>query len=234
MTPFMQSTIRWFSETGVDPAEMQWFDMSGTMDGSSTPQHWLREYRPPFEKCVVVWKGQSKTNESFEFVMTVVGTDPEKGIVLTGYKGPSNQDKRKVPQMTYVLYQDMVNYGPVNENEFLDEKDGQVMLAVVANWYRLLAEGCSAYKPYVKQTFTNRRKMAQGKAPSYDWTTVYIEPPKPRSEAAGGTHASPRLHDRRGHLRKLKSGRNVWVKPCKVGDATKGAVWHDYAIKEVA
>ena len=86
--------------------------------------------------------------------------------------------------------------------------------------------------PVVQQTFTNRRKIAQGKTPTYDWTTVVVEPVKPRKEDQGGTHASPRLHDRRGHLRRLKTGKNVWVKSCKVGDASKGAIFHDYAIKE--
>ena len=35
--------------------------------------------------------------------------------------------------------------------------------------------------------------------------------PKPAT-AKGGTHASPRPHDRRGHPRHLKSGREVWVR----------------------
>ena len=61
-----------------------------------------------------------------------------------------------------------------------------------------------------------------------------IEPTAPRQEAKGGTHASPRQHDRRGHLRRLKSGKNVWVKPHKVGDPSKGVVFHDYRILEAA
>ena len=39
--------------------------------------------------------------------------------------------------------------------------------------------------------------------------------PKPAT-AKGGTHASPRPHDRRGHPRHLKSGRTVWVRDCKI------------------
>lgn len=136
--------------------------------------------------------------------------------------------------MVYLLDEGMIRYGPVDEADVVSEEDANILLAVVANWYRLLSQGCAMHKPSVSQTFTNRRKIAQGKTPSYDWTTVYIEPSKQRSEGAGGTHASPRLHDRRGHLRRLKSGRNVWVKACKVGDASKGAVWHDYAVREAA
>jgi hypothetical protein len=75
------------------------------------------------------------------------------------------------------------------------------------------------------------KKIRQSKVPTYDWTTVVIEPRRPRPEDQGGTHASPRWHERRGHWRTLKSGKQVWVKNCAVGDKAKGAVFHDYQIK---
>ena len=233
MTPFIQSTVRWMVEGGIDPTEVQWFDISGTMDKSSVEQNWLQEYRPPFEKCIVVWQGKSESHQTYEMFMTVWNTDPETGIVITVYKGPHGQRPRKLPPMVYVIDDGMIRYGPVEDGDVVSEEDANMILAVVANWYRLLAHGCAVYKPRVSQTFTNRRKMAQGKTPSYEWTTVYIEPSKPRSEGTGRTHESPRLHDRRGHLRRLRTGRNVWVRECKVGDAAKGRVWHDYVVKEV-
>jgi hypothetical protein len=94
-----------------------------------------------------------------------------------------------------------------------------------------LAKGGTAQVPQIKQTFTNKRKIAQGKPPAYDWKTVVIAPIKPRSEYRGGTHASPRQHDRRGHMRRLKNGKTVWVKSCKVGLASLGSVFHDYQLK---
>lgn len=39
------------------------------------------------------------------------------------------------------------------------------------------------------------------------------------------------LHDRRGHLRKLASGKTVWIKQCKVGKASLGTVFHDYEVR---
>ncbi len=234
MTPLVQSTIKWMSESDFDITDTQWFDVSGTLDQSTVDQNWLQEYRPPFEKCVVVWQGKTKTHEVYEMLMITVGDNPENGIVLAVHKGPYGQKPRKMPLMVYALDDGSIKYGPLQEGDQIDQKDAEMVLGFVGNWYRLLSESCPSYKPVVRDTFTNRRKIAQGKAPSYDWTTVYIEPSKPRSEAKGGTHASPRQHDRRGHLRRLRSGKNVWVKPCKVGDPSKGIVWHDYAIKEAA
>jgi hypothetical protein len=66
-----------------------------------------------------------------------------------------------------------------------------------------------------------------------EYRTVIIEPIKPaKREHLGGTHASPRQHDRRGHMRRLPGGRQVWVKPCRVGDAALGTVFHDYEVRE--
>jgi hypothetical protein len=234
MTPFIRSTMRWMVESDIDPTEMQWFDISGTLDQSTIDQNWLHEYRPPFERCMVVWQGRSANHEVYEFLMTVVGMDPEEGIVLSVHKGAHGQMPQKMPLLVYVLDEGLIRYGPVEEGDTIPEKDAQMVLAMVGNWYRVLSQRCSSYKPVVRNTFTNRRKIAQGKVPTYDWTMVYIEPSKPRSESKGGTHASPRQHDRRGHLRRLRSGKNVWVRPCKVGDPTKGVVWHGYAIREAA
>jgi hypothetical protein len=46
-----------------------------------------------------------------------------------------------------------------------------------------------------------------------------------------GTHASPRLHWRRGHIRHLASGAVAIISPCLVGSAEQGVVKHDYAVR---
>ncbi len=50
----------------------------------------------------------------------------------------------------------------------------------------------------------------------------------------GGTHASPRLHLRRGHPRQYAPGKYCWVQPCVVGNKAAGMVHKDYAIKHAA
>lgn len=46
----------------------------------------------------------------------------------------------------------------------------------------------------------------------------------------GGTHASPRAHLRRGHIRKISDDRRVWVSPTIVNPGAKGAVEKDYQV----
>jgi hypothetical protein len=47
---------------------------------------------------------------------------------------------------------------------------------------------------------------------------------------AGGTHASPCWHIRRGHWRTLSGGRRTFVRECEVGDPAKGGVVKDYRV----
>lgn len=52
----------------------------------------------------------------------------------------------------------------------------------------------------------------------------------------GGHHAPPRLHWRRGHIRRQRHGpgramvKKVWIAPMLVGDAKRGVVTHDYQV----
>jgi len=233
-TQLVRDSMKLMADAGIDIVDIKWFDLSGGFtDQQRADLDPVMTHRPPFDRCFVVWKGRTKTHASYEVLMLVAGNDPEDGITVSMWKGPTGTRLRPIPAMFYFIEGDQIRYGAVNDDEPVDKELAELMLAQVGVWYGLMDRRIYAYVPIVRDTFTNRRKMQQGKAPTYDWTTVYIEPAKPRSDSKGGTHASPRLHDRRGHLRRLTTGKNVWVKACKVGDASNGAIFHDYKIEAV-
>lgn len=234
-TQLVRETMKMVAEQGLDPVEMHWFDATGCFsDGSEETQTPLHNSRPPFQRCMVCWEGKSRSHQRMRMWLLVAGDDPEEGIVLTTWRQPANQPAVSSPVMVYILDDNQIRYGPVDEGVTMDKTEAEMILGFVSAWLESLSRRIEAYVPSVVQTFTNRRKIAQGKVPAYEWRTVMIEPTAPRQDSKGGTHASPRLHDRRGHLRRLRSGKNVWVKAHKVGDATKGIVFHDYQIKEVS
>jgi len=236
-TPLVRSTMKWMVD-GVDIADYHWFDITGLPDQTThniVEQNWLYEYRPPFEMCMVCWQAYSKRdNQNYNLIVMIEGDDPNEGVMVTVFRGELGTDPIVLTPLVYIIEDGLLRYGAVDENVVIEKHDGEMILGFIAGWYRSLAQGCNAYVPSVSQTFTNKRKIAQGKLPTYEWRTVVIEPTKPKSESKGGTHASPRLHDRRGHLRRLQNGKNVWVRSCKVGDASKGVIFHDYKIGAVA
>lgn len=80
----------------------------------------------------------------------------------------------------------------------------------------------------------NRKRERNGKKPLYSYWVLEIDEgkgsAKSSAESSGGSHASPRVHLRRGHIRRLPD-RNVWVNACVVGNKASGMVAKDYAFK---
>ncbi len=114
------------------------------------------------------------------------------------------------------------------ESESDDDDEARGYMAGVLEYFqaRVNPEG---YRATAKRSLINAKRAKKGKPPlQYDWHTVTIKPPQMKSEPKGGTHASPRQHDRRGHWRNHPSGKRVWVKACTVGDPAKGLVSKDY------
>jgi hypothetical protein len=78
----------------------------------------------------------------------------------------------------------------------------------------------------------NYRRIKKGKLPFYETKILVIDTKEKlasQQQTRTGTHASPRQHLRRGHIRRLPSG-NYWVNSCVVGDAEKGTIHKQYAV----
>lgn len=78
---------------------------------------------------------------------------------------------------------------------------------------------------------TNAKRLAKGKKPLFEWKVIDITANHvlPENSApTGRTHASPRRHVRRGHMRQYKSGKVAWVKQTMVGRIEFGYIHHSY------
>jgi hypothetical protein len=79
--------------------------------------------------------------------------------------------------------------------------------------------------------FMNQKRSAKGKQPLFSFWTLHLPAPAANDgPLLGGTHASPRLHLRRGHIRQYAPGKYTWVEACVVGSKQAGIVSKDYAM----
>lgn len=74
----------------------------------------------------------------------------------------------------------------------------------------------------------NKKRITNGKSPFSDYHILTIRPSRTERRERTGTHASPRQHLRRGHIRRLDETRTVWVNQCIVGSMAHGVVDKDY------
>lgn len=78
-----------------------------------------------------------------------------------------------------------------------------------------------------------RQRERHKRQPLYSYHVLTIDQHhKDAHEAAqGGTHASPRLHIRRGHIRVMANGKRVFVRQHFVGTKDRGVVDKDYRME---
>lgn len=82
-------------------------------------------------------------------------------------------------------------------------------------------------------TALNKKRLKKGKVPIYSYKTLVLKTRQQRLTGNGhGTHESPRIHLRRGHIKRRKTG-NFWWEPCVVGDRARGIVMKDYRADEL-
>jgi hypothetical protein len=81
-------------------------------------------------------------------------------------------------------------------------------------------------------TALNRKRTEKGKQPffSYKILQLFDDKKSSSSKGVGLQHSSPRMHLRRGHLRRLDN-KVVWVRPAMVGaESNHGVILKDYAV----
>ena len=82
----------------------------------------------------------------------------------------------------------------------------------------------------VPDASANQMRRARGKTKLFTYKVLTIGGLKKHSKHAGGTHASPRSHLRRGYYRNYKSGKRAWVNACMIKGNGEGFVHKDYNV----
>lgn len=217
MTPLIQEAVKFAPE----PETAMWFDV-GNMDlieGIRVPIDVLMNL--PFPRTGVA--GIDKTGQHFSLWMT-------QGDKTVAVGGCSMGHKKYFEPFLFVETEDGIKF--YRKDKEISEEEIRPAIRMAGAVLMKLYLGATGYRAVPQKTFINKKRLAKGKpALTFDWHTVEIKPPSTKNEPQGGTHASPRLHNRRGHWRFIKSTqKKVWVNSCVVGDASKGVIFKDYKL----
>jgi hypothetical protein len=237
MNVFIEKMAILCYEHGMSPEDWMWFDMSGQINGSMQcdPTGALSTYRPPFPLTIIAMRSV-RDGGTYDIVVGLKGEDPETGIQVALMINHNDSTPRFFDPFTYLIRDGRLHVD--GKESLADEQIRKgtspriVALQTLSFFYERLAQtAVPCHHPTIEKTFLNQRRIEKGKAPKYTWHTLIVGAETVVRDDLGGTHASPRYHDRRGHQRRLKNGKVIWVKACKVGDPSKGAVFKDYAVR---
>jgi len=109
-----------------------------------------------------------------------------------------------------------------------DERKPEAFMYIICSF--LSALHCSNIKreEHAPEAKLQQSRASRGKAPLFSYWTLQLDGKSERGEDKGGTHASPRLHLRRGHPRQYAPDKWTWVQACAVGNKALGMVHKDY------
>ena len=222
MTPLIREMVA----LAPDMAEqMHWFDCGTAPEGLPVNLDSVNDNPLPYDQCAVC----GMVDDGGKWIILLRQVDQVVGVAAWSLRA-KRYDKH--PSFTYARTDEGLRIASIDENPQGTEA-ARGVLAAIGRWLMSLTPQTQAYRATARPSFINSKRRAKGKPPAlFDWRTVVIAPPPEPGPPKGGTHASPRLHDRRGHWRTTASGKRVWVRDCKVGDASKGVVFKDYKIKD--
>lgn len=187
------------------------------------------ESRAPFPNTLLQFETPSNPSVSH---LLVLWTERQDGSVVLVVAQRERNKKFSTPLPTVVTIGDD---GVFNYKRFGFDANAEKVIsrahAYALNLFYVL--GCSNVEATNNSALTalNKKRARAGKYPVLEYKTLVLKVNGQASngQPQGGSHASPRVHLRRGHVRHLDSGRRVWVQACVVG-STHGMVLKDYRV----
>jgi len=125
-----------------------------------------------------------------------------------------------------------------DENQGLEKETIEPLRAMMLTPIQELLEALSCNNVYTETLgeFNHKKKndklIKQGKLPSYETKILVVDSSAKLVDKTdlGGTHASPRQHLRRGHIRRY-STYNIWINNQVIGKASDGIIEKSYEVK---
>lgn len=238
MTPLITKAVTFFPDLAAD---YKWFDLADIDHGKEFTHEENMEVLKnplPFPKCAIA--GIDLDGQTY----AVLVSQEDDMLLVHGANTIAAFDNLRVQKdATFRVnpFEEKINEGITIffEDKRIYEHEptmdyakniSVISVVIIAMFLRNLGRESLAtvYTPVPSKNHAKR--IRQGKLPLFEWNTVVIEPPKQKLPYQGGSHASPRLHDVRGHWVN-RNGKRFWRKAHQRGDASIGVVFHDYKLK---
>jgi hypothetical protein len=236
--PFSPVKHIWFDFSGMDKAHDNLIERFGEKRLADFAQNELVERFPlPFERIAIVIPTTNKKN--IPITLERVGNKMTFEFWADGLdEAASTVALEGTIKDMYVFFHPKFEK-LIQQAQIHDYCEQHQMLINMVMW-GLVAISLNMVPPENSRGYKcvanpkNLQRIKRGKKPLFEWQTIVIERKvSALSVGSGGTHASPKPHDRRGHQRRLKNGTTIYIRPTTINRhkiKTEGFVHHDYRV----
>lgn len=184
--------------------------------------------RAPFNDCVLQFT--MPNGEACSHVLIFWRGQPDGSVhLMSAWKFRGIDEWRTTAPLEITRTADGFHYEGVGYDESVEAV--QRAHAIALNAFYIL--GCANVQTvdHDAPAALNKKRARAGKFPILTHKTLVVVADAARTARVdrGGTSSSPRVHLRRGHIRRLDEVRRVWVQPCVVG-SKHGVVTKDYRV----
>lgn len=137
------------------------------------------------------------------------------------------------------MHDPIVNASMTKQVHGLMESSGAALLRdtkIIASMFTLLECRNVIHRTLPAPRMLNMKRKKKKRTPFFEYKTLVIDPEEPRVVSPSlGPHRlrrSPKMHLRRGHIRRLANGGKTWVSPAMIGSKKRGLVLKDYEVKK--
>lgn len=204
----------------------------GPVEGYDNLPMETRLFRLPFQSCWLEFTVQVDDSSSERRKFGIVAADEqtgETGLVIfqklqVAWTFSGAAVLKRSPDGDKIVYQFASG----------DAKERLLPIVVLVGVFLTALNCCNVTRTeHRPDPALQRARAKRGKQPLFSCWTLDIDLGHEQTdrESMGGTHASPRLHLRRGHARQYAPGKYCWVQPHVVGNKAAGMVHKDYAVR---
>lgn len=140
--------------------------------------------------------------------------------------------------VTLPLGQEAYTYYPEHERQTRAARDCADEALAICHLMTALSLDKGRHETLAAPKKLNQKRAKKGKVPLFEYKVLDIvadvlhTPKETTHERSSGHHASPRMHNRRGHLRRLPSGRTTWVRNAIIGKPGRGQILKQYSVHD--
>jgi len=153
------------------------------------------------------------------------------------FQKPLDQ-QHEIEEAVHIYLDDLVERNP---ERYSGPKQQMLLIASMSHHYVKILRTMTFMRcsnVYVKDVtapkFLNRKRAKKNKVPFFEYKILEVKSEEKLvvvNDEPIRHHRSPRIHLRRGHIRRYKSGLCTYVSPCVVGNKKRGMVAKSYSME---